>query len=94
MDLAVAFRSIPRRLREAQGDAPADMTSGPTAELHGELGEAARLLGVRPEPEAIADAIQHRPADEWDDATLDRLRQIALDAGRYLRNIGDAAQTP
>ena len=89
-DLVVTFRSLPRRLREAQADTPAENTSGPAAGLHLLLGESGRLVGANADPVAIADAIDAVPADEWDDATLDRLRQIGLELGRLLRQIESA----
>lgn len=91
-DLAITFRSVPRRLREAQGDAPHEVTASPTAELHGLLEEAARLMGTTADPLAVADAISNAHADEWDNATLARLREIALDLGRLLRHIGALAE--
>ncbi|MFT3854802.1 MAG: hypothetical protein QM733_19000 [Ilumatobacteraceae bacterium] len=82
-DLAVTFRSIPRRLREAYGDdQPA---SG--SDLAAQLGAAARLLGTAAEPDSIAAAIDARKPGEWDGPTLDDLRQISLDVGAELRRI-------
>jgi hypothetical protein len=86
-DLAVAFRSVTRRLHEAQGDAPHEITAEATAELLGQLEDAGRLLGCAADPAAVADAIGAVSADRWDDATLDQLRAIALDVGRLLRHI-------
>ena len=91
-DLAITFRSVPRRLREAQADAPHEVTANPTAELHGLVQEAARLMGTNADPAAIADAISSTHADAWDDSILDRLRQIALDLGRLLRHIATLAE--
>ncbi len=91
-DLAVTFRSVPRRLREAQGDAGHESTATATSELHGLLGEAGRLLGTNDDPLAIADAIVAVHADAWDDAVLSRLREIALDLGRLLRHISALAE--
>lgn len=91
-DLAVTFRSVPRRLREAIGDAPRDATSGITAELNEQLGNAARLMHSAAEPDAIADAIDAVPADEWDDTILTSLRGTALDIGRLLRAIAAVAE--
>ena len=91
-DLAVTFRSIPRRLREAHGTAEPETTASATAELHGLLHEAARLMGTTSDPAAIADAVADRHADEWDDVTLARLREIALDLGRLLRHIAALAE--
>ena len=86
-DLAIAFRSVNRRLREAHGDAPPETTAAPTAELNGLVHEAAQLMGTAPAPSAVADAISAMHADQWNDATLDRLRTIALDIGRLVRHI-------
>jgi len=36
---------------------------------------------------ALADAIQAVPADAWDKATLNELRQAALEVGHLLRSI-------
>jgi hypothetical protein len=91
-DLAITFHSVPRRLREAQGDVPHEVTAAPTSELHGLLAEAARLMGTPAEPDAIGDAIANAHADDWDDAVLARLREIALDLGRLLRHIGALAE--
>jgi hypothetical protein len=91
-DLAILFRSVTRRLDEAQADAPAEVTASPTAELHGLVDEAAHLMGTGREPASVADAIAALPADQWDDATLARLRVIALDLGRLLRHIATLAE--
>jgi hypothetical protein len=84
-DLAVAFRSIPRRLREARGDASTDVTEGISHELDEQLATAASLLHTSANPEAIADAIESVPADAWELDTLNSLRAAALDIGRLLR---------
>jgi hypothetical protein len=82
-DLAVTFRSIPRRLREAYGnDQPA-----PDSDLAAQLSAAARLLGSTAAPGAIAAAIDARKPDEWTGSTLDELRQVALEVGAELRRI-------
>ena len=86
-DLAVTFRSVPRRLHEAQGDAPHEVIAGPSSELQGLLGEAARLVGTDEDAITIADGIADVPADAWDESVLKRLREIALDIGRLLRHI-------
>jgi hypothetical protein len=91
-DLAIAFRSVSRRLKEAQADAPSQVTASPTAELHGLVEEAGRLIGTSADPAAIADAIIALPADQWNDQTLSRLRTIALDVGRLLRHIATLAE--
>ena len=85
-DLAITFRTVPRRLREAYGDdQPA---SG--SDLASQLGTAAQLLGTRADAEAIAAAIESRKPDEWDSTTLEQLRSVALDVGAALRAIAAA----
>jgi hypothetical protein len=91
-DLVVTFRSIPRRLRESQGDAPTTATGSTAAELQRKVGEAAGLLHCAATPAAVADTIAAIKTREWDDATLDSLREIALEIGALLRRIeADAA---
>ena len=85
-DLAVTFRSIPRRLREAYGDDQPATGS----DLAAQLDAAGRLLGTTAAPEAIATAIESRHPDEWDYATLDGLRQVGLEVGAELRRIAAA----
>ena len=92
-DLAVTLRSIPRRLREARGDAPPHVTAGVAAELDQQIGIAARLMHSAPDPGAIADAIEAVPADSWDEATLNSLRTTALDIGRLLRAMAAVAES-
>ena len=91
-DLAITLRSVPRRLREALGEAPPDATGAITAELDEQIAIAARLMHSAAEPGAIADAIEAVPADEWDDSTLNSLRSTALDIGRLLRAIAAVAE--
>ena len=82
-DLAVTFRSVARRLDEAlDGETP---TAG--SPLHMQLEKAAKLIGTTPDAASIAAAIEHTPADQWDEATLDGLRAVALDLGHELRRI-------
>lgn len=90
-DLAVTFRSVPRRLREARGDAPPQATAGIAAELDEQIGIAARLMKSAADPASIADAIEAVHADDWDDARLTSLRTTALDIGRLLRAIAAVA---
>lgn len=96
-DLVVTFRSLPRRLRVARSDTPIERTIGSTSGLHTLLTEAGQLLGTGPDPLDIADAIAAVIAGAWDDADLARLREIALEFGRFLRQIesaGDVADWP
>ncbi|MCY7300260.1 MAG: hypothetical protein LH616_13745 [Ilumatobacteraceae bacterium] len=91
-DLAVTFRSVPRRLREAQGDSPNDEFDRLSAELNRLLGEASRLLGTTADSVQVANEIASTPAGAWAGATLDRLREIALAMGHELRNIAVAGE--
>jgi hypothetical protein len=92
-DLAVAFRSLARRLHEALGDSEDTGAngSGAAAELRSIVAAAAVDLGVPAEGdlaamgEAVATAIEHTPADAWDTARLDRLRDLTQRAGSVLR---------
>jgi hypothetical protein len=89
-DLVVTFRSIPRRLDEARGEA-GDHVADLVGEIDGQLRSAAALLHTSADTDAIADAIAARPAEQWDEAELAQLRTIALDVGRLLRAV--AART-
>jgi hypothetical protein len=88
-DLVVAFRSFVRRQAEAVEAAEGAPIGGYVAELHRHLDEAGALMGVGGDPTAIANAIAERPADHFDVATLDGLRQHALAIGSVLRRMGD-----
>lgn len=92
-DLAVAFRSLPRRVREAQGDAPDELVSEPLTALAAAHAAACRLMGVQGDHHALAMAIEARHAEEWDDALLDELRRLALDAGHLVRDLARQAGT-
>lgn len=90
-DLATAFRSIPRRVREARGElADADIADLVTA-IDGHLDAAARDLLCASEAAAIADAIEAVPPARWDDTTLDDLRSRALELGRLVRTLEERA---
>jgi hypothetical protein len=89
-DLAVAFRSLARRQREALGDAEPSAHAGLIAELRGHLDAAAAAMHTSSDAESLARAIEDRPADMWDDETLATLRQQALEAGNVLRRLGMA----
>ena len=91
-DLAVTFRSLGRRQREAIGDANPVGVSALVTELQGHVDAAAALLRAPADATAVAAAIDERPADAWDEPTLDALRAHALDAGSVLRRIAAAAE--
>ena len=87
-DLAVAFRSLSRRLREAidAGESSADPLVG---DLDALVSQAAVLVGSAPDAAAAADAIEDRPSDDWDPATLDTLRDLGVSAGSLIRRIAE-----
>ncbi len=91
-DLVVTFRSVPRRLREAQGETPHDEFDRLSVDMNRLLGEAGRLLGTTPDPAQVADTIAATRADAWAEATLARLREIALELGQQLRKIATAGE--
>ena len=99
-DLAVAFRSFPRRLHEALGSLSPD--ARPRAQVHvdaighdlASAASALRLPGTGEQAAvagAIAAAIDATKPSAWDDATLAALRRHALGIGAALRSIGDLA---
>lgn len=99
-DLAVAFRSFPRRLH--QGLAALDDDGRRSARPHeaaarAGIADAAALVGVPAgsDPEstaaAVADHISAVHPDRWDDVTLAGLRRHALAVGGALRAIDDLA---
>jgi hypothetical protein len=90
-DLAVTFRSLARRQREAIGDADPGAFAGLVAELQGHVATAAAAMHTAPDADAVARAIEAVPADEWDEATLDVLRAEGLAAGAVLRQLAAAA---
>jgi hypothetical protein len=98
-DLAVTFRSVDRRLREALDGTPATdpAVSGLVAQLRSAVASAASTMGVAGgggdlavTANAVAERIDRVPADEWDDAHLESLRASALEVGRVLRAIAEA----
>lgn len=89
-DLAITFRSIPRRLREAQGDTAAEVTQPHTSAIARHLASAAGLMHTTADAAALADAIDSVPADDWDETTLAQLRSIALELGGELRRVAAA----
>jgi hypothetical protein len=91
-DLAVTFRSLARRQREATGDADPRVLGGLVTELQGHITAAAAALGTSGDADTVATAIERRPAEDWDDATLATVREEALAAGGVLRRMAAAAE--
>jgi hypothetical protein len=93
-DLAVAFRSLARRLKEALDPVNGDtsVAAPMLEELQTVVARAAAVVHSDASAGAVADAIEQRPADSWIDTELEALRREALDAGRLLRAIQTAAE--
>lgn len=92
-DLAVSYQSLARRRREAIGDANPAIVGGLVAELQTHVDAAAAALSITGDGDAVAAVIRSRATADWDDATLETLRQHALDAGAVLRRIADAVES-
>ena len=100
-DLAVTFRSVDRRLREALDSTPATdpAVAGLVAQLRAAVASAASTMGVAggggdlsATANAVAERIDRVAADEWDDPRLESLRASALDVGRVLRAIAEQTE--
>lgn len=91
-DLAVTFRSLARRQREAIGEANPATLRALVEEIEGHVAVAGAALGVGGDADTVAAEIERRPADAWDDATLDALQQEALAIGAALRRLAAAAE--
>jgi hypothetical protein len=84
-DLAVAFRSVPRRIRDAlDGCEDATNWSG-HARIETALREAAVLVGASSDPIQLADMIDRRQPVDWTDSDLSRLQTLALQLGALVR---------
>jgi hypothetical protein len=97
-DIAVAFRSFPRRLSSILASAEDDAHRTSAGPLVGQLDQlvrsAADRMGIAAgdvaTPELagrVADAVEHRPADQWTTEDLEALRTTALEGGNLLRLI-------
>jgi hypothetical protein len=90
-DLAIAVRSIPRRLREARGELSDAEIDDLVTLIDGHLAAVARSLSVSPDPASIADAIEAVPPARWDEDLLNDLRRRTLDVGRVVRQVEERA---
>ena len=93
-DLAVAFRSLPRRLRQASThDVAPEAITRATNELQRSISAAASLMTCTANADNVADAIQRRRTAEWTDDQLLQLQTCAQSAGRALRDLEDLASS-
>ena len=94
-DLAISFRSLPRRLREARGHLAADEINEQLVAIDRHLARATSLMRISVDPvdpvdpNDVADAIEDTPADSWGNE-LDELRSIALSLGTLIRAVAAA----
>ena len=88
-DLAIMFRSVPRRLREARGELADELIGPQLSSIGRRLTRAGELVRTTADPASIADAIESAPADTWG-SELDELRTLAFDLARDLRAIAAA----
>lgn len=96
-DVAVAFRSFPRRLTGLLADADdaskRSQAGALVSQLEGVVRGAADRMRVPSGGDAgavasaVADAIESRPADAWSEDDLEAVRSAALEGGRLLRQI-------
>ena len=91
-DLAISFRSLPRRLREASiGDVdPTDATHASKLVDEAVAG-AALIVGCSPTIESLATTLEQRPLNEWTDAQLATVQGYATAAGTAIRLLHDKA---
>ena len=89
-DLAVAFRSLPRRLRQATGDdAPPAAVALAANAVQAAFASAAAMLKCSETSDAIGLAIEQRRVDDWTDADLAELQTIAQTAAKQVRHLED-----
>jgi hypothetical protein len=88
-DLAITFRSLDRRLRDARGDVSSAVVNEQLSAIERLVARSAQLVRSTSDPVQVADAIEAVPADGWGDE-LDELRTIGLELGRQLRAVAAA----
>jgi hypothetical protein len=87
-DLAVAFRSLARRLKEAvSDDTPPTAIAGAESAVSAAIASAATVLHCSPTADAVASAIQARKAREWTDADLAAVQRNANEAAAAIRGL-------
>ena len=92
-DLAVAFRSLHRRLRDAATEdvPPQAVTTAETA-VTAAVSRAADVLGCNAEAESVAAGLTARHASDWTDADLAAIQAAADQAARAIRELSDLAE--
>ncbi len=89
-DLAVAFRSLPRRLKEAAADdAPPEAVSVAASAVSSAVGRAAGVLGTADTADAVATELGNRKPEDWTDGDLEAVQRAADEAARAIRELAD-----
>jgi len=91
-DLVVAFRSLERRRHEAIEAADGAAVADLLAELDRHVAAAASLVASAAGAGAVAAALAARPGEDWEETTLDAVREHATQAGSALRRVADAGR--
>lgn len=91
-DLAIAFRSLDRRRREAIGDSDPTDVADLAAALDEHIATVASRLGTEASASAVGNELERRHSDEWDESLLDDVRQHATDAGVVVRRIAERVE--
>lgn len=93
-DLAVAFRALPRRRKEALGDVHRGHPGvvAHVERLDGLVARAAAVVKQPPDHDAVADELASRPASSWNEHELSILREVGLAMGATLRELAAAAE--
>jgi hypothetical protein len=99
-DLAAAFRSFPRRLRDAVAPVAADPGHPEASQVRAledqlarSVRETAAVLGLSTQGDldevaaAVAQELEQRPVRNWSDADLNRVRELATSIGGNIRHI-------
>jgi hypothetical protein len=87
-DLAVAFRSLARRLRNAQNDqTPPQALSAAERDIAQALTGAATVVNSAATADAVATAIEGRRSSDWSSAELSALQGYADAGARAIRQV-------
>jgi hypothetical protein len=91
-DLAVAFRSLHRRLGQAPSEeTPPDAVTRAGDAVQAAITNAAVQLGSAATAEGVAAAIDHRHLSDWQQSDLDALQREALAAAKAIRDLENAS---
>jgi hypothetical protein len=93
-DLAIAFRTLPRRIEQATNDkTPPGAVATADHDVHAAITAAATQLGAAATAEGVGAAIDHRQLSDWTDPELVELQGYANDAARAIRTLENLSET-